>query len=51
VLSVSVLPVQPFLDVPYMSCGGLVVANGDVALAERLARSFADEFWAQRRAL
>ena len=51
VLSVSVLPVQPFLDVPDMGCGGLVVADGDVALAERLARSFADEFWAHRQAL
>jgi microcystin degradation protein MlrC len=51
VLSVSVLPVQPFLDVPDMGCGGLVVADGDVELAERLARSFADEFWAQRQAL
>jgi microcystin degradation protein MlrC len=50
ILSVSVLPVQPFLDVPDMGCGALVIADGDADLAERHARAFAEEFWRERHA-
>jgi len=49
VLSVSVVHVQPYLDLAAMGCGGLVITDGNVELAETLARSFAEEFWAKRQ--
>jgi microcystin degradation protein MlrC len=48
VLSVSVVHVQPYLDVEAMGCGGIVITDGDAELAETLARSFAAEFWEKR---
>ena len=48
ILSVSVLPVQPFLDVPGMGCGGLVITDGEPDLAVCHARALAEAFWQQR---
>ncbi len=49
VLSVSVVHVQPYLDIAGMGCGGVVVTDGDASLAEELARSIAAEFWQKRQ--
>lgn len=48
VLSVSVVHVQPYLDIEGMGCGGIVITDGDVELAGELALSFAKEFWQKR---
>jgi len=49
VLSVSVFPVQPWLDLPDVGCSVLVVTDDDRQRAERIAEHLADEFWARRR--
>jgi microcystin degradation protein MlrC len=51
VLSTSVLLVHPYLDLPDMGGGGLVIAEGDVTVAEALALKIAREYWARRFAL
>jgi microcystin degradation protein MlrC len=48
ILSVSVVHVQPYLDLEGMGCGGIVITDGDADLAELLARTFAEEFWQKR---
>lgn len=50
ILSVSLLPVQPFLDVPAMGCGAVVITDGDAALAARHAHILATAFWERRHA-
>ncbi|MBM3188347.1 MAG: M81 family metallopeptidase, partial [Chloroflexi bacterium] len=51
ILSTSVLLVHPYLDLPDMGGGGLVIAEGDVKVAEALAIKIAQEYWARRFAL
>jgi microcystin degradation protein MlrC len=48
VLSVSVFLVHPYLDLPDMGGGGLVVTDGDVDSAERLAVEIARRYWERR---
>jgi microcystin degradation protein MlrC len=48
VLASSVFAVQPWMDIPEMGWCSVVVADGDRALADRLAREVADEAWRQR---
>jgi microcystin degradation protein MlrC len=50
VLSVSTLPMQPWLDVPEGGWAALVVTDGDPELAEALADELADRAWALREA-
>ena len=51
VLSVSVFLVHPYLDAPGMGSGGLVVTDGDLEKAKRLARQIADRYWQARHDL
>ena len=48
IISANVLLVHPYLDFAGMGSGGLVVADGDFAKAERLARKLAEEYWQRR---
>ncbi len=48
VLSASLFLVQPQLDLPGMGGGGLVITDGDMALAERLATGIAEKYWSRR---
>ena len=47
-LDVSLFPVQPWLDVPELGLGVLVVADGDPAGAGSLAEHLAGEVWHRR---
>jgi microcystin degradation protein MlrC len=51
VLSTSAFLVQPHLDLPGMGGGGLVVTDGDPALAVSLATGIAQMYWRLRFAL
>lgn len=48
VLSVSIIQGFPWADVPDMGTRVLVYTDGDQALADRLAREFADDLYAMR---
>lgn len=48
VYSTSAFLVHPYLDLPDMGGGGLVITNGDFVEAERLARQIAEQFWRNR---
>lgn len=48
VLSVSIIQGFPWADVPDMGTRVLVYTDGDVALAQKLAREFADDLFAMR---
>ena len=48
VLSVSCVPVQPYLDVADMGCAACVITAGLPGLATKLATSLAEEFWSRR---
>ena len=48
VLDVSVFSVQPWLDVRDVGCSVLVIADGDVDIAQREADRLASAFWARR---
>lgn len=48
VVSTSVFLVHPYLDVPDMGGGGLVITNGDLDQAELLAREIARRYWQRR---
>lgn len=48
ILSVSNFYVGSYIDVPEMSCGSLVIADGDPTLARREAERLARQFWADR---
>lgn len=48
ILSVSVLLVGSYLDIPGMGCSVVVVADNDEELAKREASHLADAFWARR---
>ena len=48
VLDVSLFPVQPWLDVPELGLGVLVVADADPSGAGELAEELADEIWHRR---
>jgi len=48
VLSTSVLLVQPYLDLPGMGSGGLVITNNDPEKAARLAGDLARQYWERR---
>ncbi len=51
VLSASAFLVQPQLDLPGMGGGGLVITDGNPALAEELAAGIARMYWDRRFAL
>ena len=48
VLSTSVLLVHPYLDVPNMGGGGLVITDNNEELAQNLAREIACAYWEKR---
>jgi microcystin degradation protein MlrC len=48
VVSTSVLLVHPYLDLPDMGSGGLVITNGDASGALTLARDIAQRYWESR---
>jgi len=48
IVSANVILVHPYLDFAGMGSGGLVIADGDFAKAETLARRLADEYWQRR---
>ncbi len=48
VYSTSAFLVHPYLDLPGMGGGGLVIANGDLVKAERLACQLAELYWQKR---
>ena len=47
-LDVSLFPVQPWLDVPELGLGVLVVTHADISGAQDFAERMADEIWARR---
>jgi microcystin degradation protein MlrC len=49
-VAASVLPVQPWLDVPDLGMSVLATADGDGALARQHARALASEAWQLRKA-
>ena len=51
VLSTSLLLVHPYMDVEAMGSGGLVITDGDQALAVELATESARRYWGRRHAL
>ena len=51
VLSTSVFLVQPYLDLPEMGGGGLVITDGDLAGAKALAMEIARRYWERRHDL
>jgi len=51
VLSTSVFLVHPYLDLPGLGSGGLVVTDNDAVLARRIARDVARLYWARRQEL
>ncbi|MCX5660096.1 MAG: M81 family metallopeptidase [Planctomycetota bacterium] len=51
VLSTSVFLVHPYLDMPDMGSGGLVITDGDMPKAVRLAEDLAVRYWARRKDL
>ncbi|MGQ9584259.1 MAG: M81 family metallopeptidase [Anaerolineae bacterium] len=48
VLSSSIFAVQPWMDIPEMGWCSVAVTDGDLELAERLARELAEMAWSQR---
>src|SRR5262249_31783909 len=48
--SASIFPVQPWLDVPELGCASVLVADGDVEGAQRIADELVDMLWERRRA-
>ena len=48
ILSVSVMPTQPWMDVPELGWSAVVVADGDVALAQSSADELAWTMWERR---
>jgi len=48
VYSTSAFLVHPYLDLPGMGGGGLVITNNDPALSEKLAHELAVQYWQQR---
>jgi microcystin degradation protein MlrC len=48
ILSASNFYVGSYIDLPEMSCGTLVIADGDAGLARREAERMARQFWADR---
>ncbi len=48
VLSTSAFLVHPYLDTPGMGGGGLVITDGDIAQAVRLATEIARMYWERR---
>lgn len=48
ILSISLLPVQPWLDVPGTGFSVLVITDGDAELGQKLAQQLADEAWERR---
>ena len=48
VLDISIFPVQPWLDVPELGLGVLVVTDNDAERAFRLSEEFAYEVWRRR---
>ncbi len=49
VLDISISPVQPWLDVPELGLGVLVVTDDDREAARHLAEGLASEVWRRRR--
>ncbi|MFV2068662.1 MAG: M81 family metallopeptidase, partial [Pirellulales bacterium] len=51
ILSTSALLVHPYIDVPHMGGGGLVITNDHLQQAEEFAREIADRYWRRRHDL
>ena len=51
VLSTNVLLVHPYLDLPDMGSGGLVITDNDMPRAVALAEQIADRYWQRRHDL
>jgi microcystin degradation protein MlrC len=51
VISANMILVHPYLDVPEMGGGGIVVTDGDAGLARELAEELARDYWERRREL
>lgn len=51
VLSTSLFLVHPYLDMPDMGSGGLVITDNDLPKAVRLAEDLATRYWARRKDL
>ncbi|MCL6501072.1 MAG: M81 family metallopeptidase [Pirellulales bacterium] len=51
VLSTSAFMVHPYLDLPEMGGGGLVITDNDPSLAAQLARQIATAYWERRGTL
>lgn len=51
VVCTSVFLVHPYLDLPGMGGGGLVITDDDAATAERVATAIAERYWGHRFAL
>lgn len=49
VLSISLFPVQPWLDVPELGWATVVITDGDVELAQKLADRLAEMAWERRQ--
>ncbi|MBM4002740.1 MAG: M81 family metallopeptidase [Planctomycetes bacterium] len=49
VLTAGIATVQPWLDIPDLGSATLVVTDGQVELADSLARELADTLWSRRR--
>ena len=48
VLSTSTILVQPYLDLPGMGGGGLVITDGDISMAVELSTQIAEMYWERR---
>ncbi len=48
VYSSEAILAHPYLDLPEMGGGGLVITNGDMELAVKLAMQLANEYWQRR---
>jgi microcystin degradation protein MlrC len=48
VLSTSILHVYPYLDLPDLGCGALVITDNEIETAEKLAVELAELYWSKR---
>jgi microcystin degradation protein MlrC len=48
ILAISLLPVQPQMDLPNLGFSALVVTDGEPALGQAVAQQLVDEAWEQR---
>ena len=48
VLSTSLFLIHPYMDLPEMGSGGLVITDDDIDRAATMARGIAEQYWARR---